>query len=325
MDVLLSLVILVTGFVFLLWGADLFVAGSSALAKKLGVPPLIIGLTVVAFGTSAPELTVSVTAGMNQANELAISNVLGSNLFNLLVVIGGCSLFTKQTMDQSVLKRDLPYTLAAVSTLSVMIILGMELSRLDGMILLCGFFFVVGTQIHAGLKDRALLNAENDEISSIQNPLVVGAYIIFGLIAIVVGGDCCVNGASDLAAYFGLSETIIGLTVVAVGTSLPELVTSIAATRRGENDMAVGNVVGSTLFNVLLILGISATLYPIPVGHNAVVDSVFVIMMCMFVFYLGAKDKINKSTGIAMLISYGIYMAYVVLRDLQPMAEVAAM
>lgn len=321
---MIAFITLLAGFVLLVWGADHFVAGASALAKKMGIPPLIIGLTVVAFGTSAPELTVSVTAGMNQANELAISNVLGSNLFNLLVVIGGCALFTKQTMDPSLLKRDWPYTLIAVSTLSAMIAMDMELSRLDGMILLAGFFFVVGTQIRAGLKDRALLHAENDEISDIENPLLIAFNILAGLACIMFGGDFCVSGASELAAMFGLSETIIGLTVVSVGTSLPELATSIAATRRGENDMAIGNVVGSTLFNVLLILSISSIINPIPVGMNAVIDSLFVIMMCLFVLYLAKTDKINRNSGIAMIASYTIYMVYIVMRDMQPMGAVAA-
>lgn len=318
---MIAFITLIAGFILLVWGADHFVAGASALAKKMGVPPLIIGLTVVAFGTSAPELTVSVTAGMNQANELAISNVLGSNLFNLLVVIGGCALFTKQTMDKDLLKRDWPYTLVAVTALSLMIAFDMELSRLDGVLLLAGFFFVVGTQIMAGMKNRELLHEENDEISDISNPMLIAFNIFAGLACIMFGGDFCVSGASDIASMFGLSETIIGLTVVSVGTSLPELATSVAATRRGENDMAIGNVVGSTLFNVLLILSISSIINPIPVGINAVIDSIFVIMMCVFVLYLSKTDKINRNSGIAMVASYVIYMTYVVMRDMQPALE----
>lgn len=320
---MLAFIILIAGFILLVWGADHFVAGASALAKKIGIPPLIIGLTVVAFGTSAPELTVSVTAGMNQSNELAISNVLGSNLFNLLMVIGGCALFTKQKMDPALVKRDWPYTLAAVTLLSGMIIFDMELSRLDGAILFLGFFLVVGSQIMAGLKDRELLHAENEEISDMENPLMIAFNILAGLACIVVGGDFCVDGATEIALMFGLTETIVGLTVVSIGTSLPELATSIAATRRGENDMAVGNVVGSTLFNVLLILSISSMINPIPVEMNAVVDSIFVIIMCLAVFALAKSDKINRNAGIAMISSYLIYMAYVVIRDLPSAAELA--
>ncbi len=314
-----SFVVLVIGFILLVWGADHFVAGASALAKKLGVPPLIIGLTVVAFGTSAPELTVSVTAGMKGANALAISNVLGSNLFNTLMVIGCCAIFAPQTTDKDLLKRDWPMFLLSMTALTAMIALPQDriLSRVDGALLLLSFFVVIGMQVRAGMKDRNALHAENDEIADISNPLHIAFNIVAGLICIVFGGDFCVDGATGIARIFGLSETIIGLTVVSVGTSLPELVTSIAATKRGEQDMAIGNVIGSNLFNVLLILSISSVLTPIPVGFTAVVDCLFVLFIGSFLYVLAKKDKINRSAGFAMVCSYALYMAYVVIRDMQ--------
>ncbi len=322
-----AFITLIGGFIFLVWGADWFVAGASALAKRIGIPPLIIGLTVVAFGTSAPELTVSVTAGLNQANSLAISNVLGSNLFNLLVVIGACAIFHKQSLEPSLLKRDFPYTLVAVSLLAGMIFFDYELSRIDGGILFLGFLLVVATQIRAGLQERGEQSGDEplEDIADIKNPLLIGVYLMVGLCLIVVGGDFCVDGATELAFLFGLTETIVGLTVVSVGTSLPELATSLAATRRGENDMAIGNVVGSTLFNVLLILSISSMINPIPVEMTAVIDSIFVVFMCLAVFYLAKKDKINANAGCAMVLSYFIYMAYIVVRDLSHGADMVAL
>lgn len=318
---MISFIILLVGFILLVWGADHFVAGASALAKKIGIPPLIIGLTVVAFGTSAPELTVSATAGMKGANALAISNVLGSNMFNLLVVIGGCSIFTPQVTDKSLIRRDWPFCLAATAALAGMIIFDHELSRFDSGILLCGFFTVIGIQIHAGIKARQL-NEENDEISDMTNPMHIAFNIFAGMACIYFGGEFCVTGATEIAAMFGLSETIIGLTVVSVGTSLPELVTSIAATRRGEQEIAVGNVVGSNLFNLLLILGISGLLTPIPVAGTAISDVCFLMGCSVAVYLASRKEKIGKTDGIIMVACYIGYMTWVVVRDL-PYAAVS--
>lgn len=319
-ETMISFITLVAGFILLVWGADHFVAGASALAKKMGIPPLIIGLTVVAFGTSAPELTVSATAGMKGANALAISNVLGSNMFNLLVVIGGCALFTPQSSDKSLLKRDWPYCLIATGVLATMITMDGSLSRVDAGILLCGFFAVIGTQIYAGIKERQL-NVENDEISDMTNPALIWGNILAGMACIYFGGEFCVDGARSIASMFGLSDTIIGLTVVSVGTSLPELVTSIAATRRGEKEIAIGNVVGSNLFNLLLILGVSGLLTPIPVATTAIYDVAF-LMICSFLVYgLSHKEQIVRRDGILLVSIYVCYMVWVVIRDL-PVQEV---
>lgn len=311
---MISFVTLVAGFILLVWGADHFVAGASALAKKIGIPPLIIGLTVVAFGTSAPELTVSATAGMQGANALAISNVLGSNMFNLLVVIGGCALFTPQISDKSLLKRDWPYCLIATVTLALMITIDKELSRFDAGLLLMGFFAVIGSQIYAGIKQRAL-HDENDEISDMTNPALIGGNIVAGIACIYFGGEFCVTGAREIALMFGLSDTIIGLTVVSVGTSLPELVTSIAATRRGEREIAIGNVVGSNLFNLLLILGVSGLLTPIPVANTAISDVAFLLCCSVLVYFLSRKEQIGRKDGILLVGIYISYMVWVVVRD----------
>lgn len=317
-----AFVMLIVGFILLVQGSDQFVAGAASLAKKLGVSPLIIGLTVVAFGTSAPELTVSVTAGMKGANSLAISNVLGSNLFNLLVVIGGCAIFTEQSTNKALLKRDWPLFLGSVLALMLMISIDHSLSRLDGILLLIGFFTVISLQIKAGLKDRQAQLEAGEDMPESYTPLGIALRVFGGMACIVIGGEFCVTYATEIALMFGLSETIVGLTVVSVGTSLPELVTSVAATRRGEKDMAIGNVVGSNLFNVLLILSVSSILSPIPVLSNAVIDVVFLMFISVFVFVLAYQNKINRTSGFAMLCSYVIYMIYVVLRDLEPAVSV---
>ncbi|MFI3255246.1 MAG: calcium/sodium antiporter [Eubacteriales bacterium] len=315
METVFVFLMLLVGFVLLVWGSDFFVEGAAALAKKFGISPLIVGLTVVAFGTSAPELTVSVTAGMKGANELAVSNVIGSNLFNLLVVIGGCAIFSAQSTNKDLLKRDWPLFLLSVVVFGLMIVFDRNLSRVDGLLLLAGFFVVIGIQIKAGLAERKRNLEDNEGEEEQYTALGIWVRIILGCIAIVFGGEFCVTYASAIATMFGLSETIIGLTVVSVGTSLPELVTSVAATRRGEKDMAIGNVVGSNLFNVLLILSVSAALNPIPVRFESVVDVLFLLMMSVFVFFLAKKDNIKRNTGIAMLGSYLIYMVFVVYRD----------
>lgn len=322
MENIIPFIVLVAGFILLVWGADHFVAGASAFAKKLGIPPLIIGLTVVAFGTSAPELTVSTTAGLKGANALAISNVIGSNLFNMLVVIGGCAIVTPQISDKSLLKRDWPFCLLATGALVGMITMDYELSRMDAGILLLGFFTVIGIQIHAGIKAREL-HAENDEISDMTNTGQIWFNILAGMACIYFGGEFCVDGATDIALMFGLTETIVGLTVVSVGTSLPELVTSIAATKRGEKEIAVGNVVGSCLFNLLLILGVSGLLTPIPVAGTAITDVIFLLGCTLAVFFMSKKGQITRGDGIAMLTSYIIYMIWVVVRDLPTVEAVA--
>ncbi len=313
-----AFVMLIIGFIFLVGGADHFVVGASSLAKKMGIPPLIVGLTVIAMGTSAPELTVSVTAGMKGANALAISNVIGSNLFNLMVVLGTCSVITKQRSDPSLLKRDWPFFLAGSFALALMVIFDHTLSRMDGLLLLFAFVLVITTQIRAGLRERHNLATEdNDDVPTITSPLGILGRIVVGCLGIVIGGDFCVEYATEIAYMFGLSETIVGLTVVSVGTSLPELVTSVIATKKGESDMAVGNVVGSNLFNILLILGTSSVLSPIPMGQNAVIDLCFMLLISLLVFWTTKQDDLGRVFGCTLLFCYVIYMIYVVYRDLQ--------
>lgn len=311
-------IILLVGFFLLMWGADRFVDGAASLAKKLGVPSLIIGLTVVAFGTSAPELTVSSVAGFNGSNEIAISNVLGSNMFNLLLVAGGSAIICPLLSDKDIIKRDWPATIIATLALLVMISFDGMLSRIDGMILLVGFIVIITIQVRAGLKERALSKTQDDtsedEKDGKKKPWWIALNIVLGLTCIVVGGNFCVDGATEIARIVGLSETVIGLTIVAIGTSLPELVTSIAAARRGENGMAIGNVIGSNLFNILLILGVSSTLTPIAVEMTAVMDVIVLLAVSIILIIPTIKGKFGRMTGICCILGYVGYTAWILVR-----------
>ena len=251
MDMLKAIGILLVGFVLLIKGADFFVEGSSTVAKKLRIPSIIVGLTIVAMGTSLPELAVSATASLAGNNAIAISNVVGSNMFNLIVVCGACALFTPLAIQKDVLKKDFPLAIGCGVLLLVMGIIGMNISRVDGIILSILFVIYIVVLVRQALKARA--NTKDEEVSS-EKMIPVWLcliYIVGGIAAIKFGGDFVVDGAVTIAGKLGLSQNLIGLTIVAVGTSLPELVTSIVASRKNEVEMAVGNVLGSNIFNVL--------------------------------------------------------------------------
>jgi len=312
-------VILIIGFALLVWGADKFVAGASALARRLGVSPLLIGLTVVAFGTSAPELAVSVTAALQGANEIAVGNVLGSNLFNLLVVAGLSAILCPLTIEREIVRRDLPFTVIATALLLLMLFRSGGLSRADGLILLAGFLFVMNAQIRPALAQKGAnpgsLGSASDNVATASTPLLlILVNIVLGLACIVIGGQMAVNGATSIARIFHLSETLIGLTIVAVGTSLPELVTSVVAAHKKQNEIAIGNVMGSNLFNILLILGASATIHPITVLSTAFIDCA-ILLAVSALFYLPARTgKLGRFPGAVMVLTYVAYTVYLILR-----------
>ena len=312
---MLSFVMLVIGFVLLVWGADKFVEGASALARKMGVSPLLVGLTIVAFGTSMPELAVSVTAALRGANEIAVGNVVGSNVFNLLVVAGLSAVICPLVMDKMLLRRDWPLSIFAAVLLLAAIAPDHVIARWEGAVLLVIFAVILSRQIKAALNDRAqLAAAEAEAAEETQSPVMIWVTIVLGLACIVLGGQLAVNGATGIARMFGLSETLIGLTIVAIGTSLPELVTSIVAARKGQNEIAMGNVIGSNLFNILLILGVSAVITPIPVQATSIIDCLFLIAISV-VFYLPArKGKLGRLPGAVMAAMYVAYTAYLIMR-----------
>lgn len=309
---MLSFVMLVAGFALLVWGADKFVAGASAFARRLGVSPLLVGLTIVAFGTSAPELAVSLTAALQGANEIAVGNVLGSNLFNLLVVAGLSAVLCPLIMDRTLLRRDWPLSVGAAVLLLLFLAPDLTISRVEGLILLAIFIVVLVVQIRAAMQGRGAADSEEEEVS--MSPLLIGVNIVLGLACIIIGGQLAVNGATGIARMFGLSETLIGLTIVAIGTSLPELVTSLVAAHKGQNEIAMGNVIGSNLFNILLILGVSASITPIPVQAVSVIDCI-VLIAASVIFYLPAmRGKLGRAPGAVMALCYVAYTAYLIIR-----------
>ena len=318
MELLKALFLLLVGFVFLIKGADFFVDGSSSVAKKLKVPSLIIGLTIVAMGTSLPELSVSITASMANSNALAVSNVIGSNIFNLMVVLGMSALMSTIKVSADVTKKDFPFSVACAVLLLVLGYIGMELSRLDGVIFLIIFVGFILYQVLSALRARKAAlsgeSADEDEIKII--PMWLAAiYIVGGAAAVKFGGDWVVSGAKTVAAFFGMSENLIGLTIVALGTSLPELVTSVVAARKNELDMAVGNVVGSNVFNILMILGVAAAVSPIGFIMENVIDICVLLGFSLLVWvFCVTKKKLGKLEGAVMLLAYAAYAVYICLR-----------
>lgn len=309
-----AIILLVVGFAGLIKGADFFVEGASNVAKRFKVPSLIIGLTIVAMGTSLPETAVSISAAMAGSNSLAISNVSGSNLFNLLVVVGLCCVMQKVEVDKDTIKRDIPYSILAAVLLVVLGMAGgMELGRIDGIILLAFFGFFLFLMIKSALK--AMNNSEEEEALT-QSALMSMVSIIGGAAAIAIGGDWVVDAASTLAMALGMTETMVGLTIVAVGTSLPELVTSFVAARKGEVDMALGNAIGSNVFNILLVLGVASVIRPIAFVMSNAIDIIAVVAATLVCWVVAAKNKsLGKWMGIIMILSYAAYMVYVVMRE----------
>jgi len=312
-----ALILLIVGFVLLIKGADFFVEGASAIAKKLHVPALVIGMTIVALGTSLPELSVSVTASMANSNQLAIGNVIGSNIFNLMVVLGSCALFSTLEVGLDTIKRDFPFSILCAAALMTMGILGKEVGHIDGAILLVLFVLFLGTMLHTALKSRnaALEAKEEEEIEDIATWLCI-IYIVGGAVAIKFGGDWVVSSCTTLALKFGMSETLVGLTIVALGTSLPELVTSVVAAKKNQLDMAIGNVVGSNIFNILMILGVAAAISPMTYLVVNTIDTLILIGFSAIVWFMCFKSKnLKKSNGIIMLLLYVAYLAYIIIRD----------
>ena len=321
------ILLLAVGFAFLVKGADFFVEGSSSIAKKLKVPPIIIGLTIVAMGTSLPETAVSVTASLVQNNELAVSNVVGSNIFNLMFVIGVCSILTPIMVQKATVVRDIPLSLGCALFLLVLGIsglgdkTGMTLCHADGVIFLIVFAGYIFTMVRSAMKARAAgqkVEIEGVEECDNMKELSYGKSILFlivGAAAIAFGGDLTVDTASRIAIELGMSQTLVGLTIVSIGTSLPELVTSVVAARKNEVDMAVGNAVGSNIFNILMVLGISSAISPVALIRENIIDIVLLMVFSVMVWiFAGTRKKIERKEGIIMVVVYLVYCAYIIAR-----------
>lgn len=312
---MLKYLLLVGGFILLIKGADFFVDGSSSVAKRLKVPALIIGMTIVAMGTSLPETSVSVSASLLGKNDLAISNAVGSNIFNLMVVCGVCALLCPMAIGKDTLKKDLPFSIIVAGVLLVLGAFTKKVQRWGGIILLVMFAFFLYMMISSARKARdGAAEAATDEYKILPMWRCL-LYIFGGAAAIALGGKMVVEGASDIARAFGMSDNLIGMTVVALGTSLPELVTSIVAARKGEVDMALGNVVGSNIFNILFVLGIAAAISPMAFTMNNTIDTAVLIAMSLMVLLMCIpKKKMLRWHGAAMLAVYAGYTTYIFMR-----------
>lgn len=315
---MLKYLFLLLGFILLIKGADLFVEGSSNIARLLRIPSIIIGLTVVAFGTSMPEASVSVTAALSGKNDLSLSNVIGSNIFNLLIVVGASAAIHPIKVQPSVLKKDFPFSIIIAAALLFMSIpsayKGMKvsiISRMEGCFLLTAFLLYVAFTVKEALHSRQNSTQEDTHLS-IPATLI---YVFLGIAGIVLGGDLVVDSASAIALTFGWSETFIGLTIVALGTSLPELVTSVVAARKGECDLSLGNAIGSNIFNILLVLGSSAALHPIVVNPFTIYDTIFFIVSSIIVYLFAVhKKEVSRREGVLMIPLYILFFIYIILR-----------
>ncbi len=303
--------LLLVGFVLLIKGADIFVDGSSAIATLMKIPQFIIGLTIVSFGTSAPEAAVSISAGISGSNEISIGNVIGSNIFNLLMVVGVCSIISNMNVEKAIKKFDFPFSIALVILTVLLCAFDNRLDRLDGIILIAVFAFYMFKTIRTALKNKV-----QEEAAKKMSPIKSVIFIVLGLFAVVFGGDLVVDNAVIIAGKLGMSETLIALTIVAMGTSLPELVTSIVAAKKGENGLALGNVVGSNIFNFLFVLAASVTISPIAVKMSSIIDMCILVVVSIVMLVMILKDnKYTRPNGIIAVAMYAAYTAYIFYRN----------
>lgn len=307
---LLQAGILIVGFVFLVKGADWFVEGSASIAKKLGIPQLIIGLTIVAMGTSMPEAAVSITAALKQNAGITIGNVVGSNILNVFIILGVTALITNVTVQKSTLKYEMPFMLGITVVMLICGMTGGTVTFAEGVLLWVMFIVYLGY-----LFVMARKGTDEDESNTPIHPVWKCLLLmVIGGILVVKGSDFAVSGASEIARYFGMSERFIGLTIVALGTSLPELVTSVTAARKGNAGIAIGNIVGSNIFNILFVIGTTALICPVPFERKFVVDVAVAILAAVVLWAGTVKHKeLRKPCGIVMLLCYAGYFAYLCL------------
>lgn len=311
--------VLIIGIVFLIKGADFFVSGSSDIAKRLKIPSFIIGMTVVSIGTSLPEFSVSTIASISGKNELAISNVTGSNIFNILMVIGVCALLTGAAVDDDTIKRDLPFLffsqLILLAPFFISLITGdpnMAVGRPIGAVLAIMFVYYIVAMIRRAKNFKQKETDLDAPAGSVVKSIVL---IVVGAAGIIIGGDLTVDCASRIALTFGMSQTLVGLTIVSVGTSLPELVTSVVAIKKGELGIALGNGIGSCIFNVLMIVGFASLISPIALTFENVID-IFILegITILTAVFCITDRKIKRWEGAVMVALYVAYMAYIIVR-----------
>ncbi|MCQ2491783.1 MAG: calcium/sodium antiporter [Lachnospiraceae bacterium] len=310
-SIILDFITLVVGFVMLIKGADAFVDASSKVATKFNVPQIVIGLTIVAFGTSAPEAAVSITSALRGSTGISIGNVLGSNIMNVLLILGITAAIAHMHIQKTTVVYEMPFLIVISAVLFILGQTGDVISRLDGAILwafFIGFFIYLIILSKSKEAEEAMVLTEKDTMPRLF------FFIVLGIACIVIGSNLAVNGATGIAEVVGVSDRIIGLTIVAFGTSLPELVTSVMAARKGQVDLAVGNIIGSNTFNILFVLGTTALIKPIPFAAEFNFDAIVGILVAVLLFLLSVRKKeLGRPAGIIMLIFYAAYFAKLVL------------
>lgn len=317
----MTYVLLLVGFVLLIKGADYFVEGASGIARLLRVPPILIGLTIVAFGTSSPEATVSIIAALEGSAGVAVGNVVGSNIFNITLVVGVAAFLYPLRVQSDSIKREIPFTLLASVVLLILMsdvalqgFGGNMITRADGLIFLLFFSIFMYYVIDNGLKSRkeGVDNSAPMNIRWGKNVFIT----LIGLAAIIVGGQFVVDNGTKIAYSLDMSETLVGLTIIAIGTSLPELVTSITAALKKQSEIAIGNIIGSNIFNILFVLGASSVISPLSVSGEVMIDVVFMIILTVVLFVFARTGyKIGKIEGIVLTIAYIVYLVYIIMRN----------
>lgn len=316
MSLWLAILLLVIGFALLIWGADFFVDGASRVAARLKIPQIVIGLTIVAFGTSAPEAAVSISAGLKGSADLAVSNVVGSNILNIGIILGISALITPLAVQKATRKYEMPYVMIVTIILMLLGMFDGKLGWVDGLILWAGMILFLVYLLNIAKKGKNEEQEEEQNEKKKKAPLIwLIAKILIGGVAIVLGSDFAVDGATAIATSVGWSERLIGLTIVALGTSLPELVTSVVAAIKKNADIAIGNIVGSNIFNILFVLGTTALLTPVAYTEAFIIDNIvaFVIAALLLVLVLNKNCKLKRIGGGILLVSYVIYFVYLMI------------
>lgn len=312
-EILLNIVLLIIGFVMLIKGADWFVEGASKIADRFGIPQLVIGLTIVAMGTSAPEAAVSISAALKNNAGITIGNVVGSNIMNILLILGITSAITAIKVQNSTVKYEIPFLIAISVLLPILGNMDGNVGRADGAILWLCFVAYLTYLLFMAKKGQAVLEdmPESDKNESVFKLILM---VVVGGVMIVVGSDVTVDAATVIAKVFGMSDRLIGLTIIAFGTSLPELITSVTAGIKGKADIAVGNIVGSNIFNILFVVGTTALITPVTFSSNFVIDgSIAVLAAVMLLAFVFKKQKLDRTGGIVMLVSYAAYFVYLLV------------
>lgn len=307
MEIIIQLALLAFGFLMLVKGADWFVEGAAGIAEKFGIPQLVVGLTIVAMGTSAPEAAVSITAAMKENADITVGNVVGSNILNVLIILGITSAIVTVAVAKSTVKIEIPYMIFITLLFMGLGFTGGEITFWEGVILWAAFLLYLGYLFMMAMKNKEEIPEEGEMLPLWKLLLLTAG----GLLFVVYGSDVTVDAATAIAKAVGVSQRFIGLTIVALGTSLPELVTSVSAARKGKADIAIGNIVGSNIFNILFVVGTTALITPVVFASNFLIDTAIAAAAGLLLWICVVKDrKLSRPGGILMLLCYGGYFIY---------------